>query len=75
MKNSNQIIKSQSEMKSKGLFRGVYQSCALCDSDSSNLTLVEHFDTEFYLCQDHLYLYLKLTKADHYFSPVSCTYG
>ena len=75
MKNLNFINKSQEEIQSKGLFREKNQSCALCDNDNSNLTLVEHFDTEYYLCKEHLYLIQKLINSDNYFSPASCTYG
>ena len=75
MQNLTNIIKTVDEIKSKGLFNGNNISCALCDDDSSILTLVIHYGTEYYLCEEHLYLLLTLVKADHYFSPVSCTYG
>lgn len=75
MKNLNQIIKIQEEMKSDLLFKGNEPSCSLCDSGDKHLTLVEHYGFEYYLCDEHLYLLLTLTKSDYYFSPASCTYG
>ena len=75
MNNINIINKELNQIKPSGLFRGKNELCALCDDDDSNLTLVEHWDTEFYLCDEHLYLYLKLTNSDYYFSPASCTFG
>lgn len=75
MKNLNHINKSQEGMKSDLLFKGNEPSCSLCDSGDKDLTLVSHYGFEYYLCDEHLYLLLTLTKADYYFSPASCTYG
>lgn len=51
------------------------KGCALCSEYEGNLTLVEHHGVEYKLCDEHLHLLLTLTKADHYFSPASCTFG
>ena len=51
------------------------KGCEVCEKKEGNLTLVEHDGSEYYLCDEHLYLLLKLTEADNYFSPASCTYG
>lgn len=75
MKNLINITEPRQEIKSDLLFKGNEPSCSLCDSGEKNLTLVSHYDTEYYLCDEHLYLLLTLTGADHYFSPASCTYG
>ena len=51
------------------------RGCALCSEYEGNLTLVEHQGFEYHLCNEHLYLLLKLVDKDNYFSPASCTFG
>lgn len=50
----------------------LFKGCAYCPSDSERLTLVELHGVLFSLCDDCLYWLLKLSGADHYFSPASC---
>lgn len=51
------------------------KGCEVYKKKEGNLTLVELDGIEYYLCDDDLYLLLKFTDADHYFSPASCTFG
>ncbi|MBA7496973.1 hypothetical protein ES702_07582 [subsurface metagenome] len=51
------------------------EGCAYCDEDEGRLTLVELHGVLFQLCDLCLHWLLKLSKADHYFSPASCKFG
>lgn len=51
------------------------EGCAYHDGKSERLTLVELHGVLFKLCDECLLWLLKLSKADHYFSPASCKFG
>lgn len=51
------------------------EGCAYCKEDEGNHTLVELSGVLFELCDDCLLWLLRLSGADHYFSPASCKFG